>query len=417
MPGQSFRFLHAGGFRLDATLHGLHDAPEHLLETLVQAPLAAAENVFQAAVREEVDFVVLSGDLLDPTLAGPRAVALLSDQFRQLRKRGVSVYWAASQRDLTDNWLPTIEWPDNVHVFSSDKAESFDVLRGTQPLARVWGRSWHESRRAAVSDFPADGDGFALAVLPGGIEFDPRAKSGIRYWALGGASESETPSAGRCCIHLPGAPQGIASTEGGAHGCSLVHVSVDGEARVRSIPTDVVRWSVERIQVAAGAARETVHAELRSRLHALLSETPMPLLLSWKVSGLGRFDSRFARARCRDETLDWLRRQFGYGSPACWSVNFELEPPHALRAEWCEEDSILGDFMRVVRDFQDDPQRPLSLDPLLIERRLPPGIPATVLTAVSFEQRDELLNHAALIGLDLLRGDDALPHGQARSAQ
>jgi DNA repair protein SbcD/Mre11 len=77
MPSQSIRFLHASGFHLHSVFQGLRDAPEQLLEVLVHAPYRAAEQVIQAALREEVDFVLLSGDLLDAVSGGPRAIAFL----------------------------------------------------------------------------------------------------------------------------------------------------------------------------------------------------------------------------------------------------------------------------------------------------------------------------------------------------
>ena len=433
MPSQSFRFLHAGGFRLEGTLRGLEEAPQHLLETLVHAPFLAAEQVFAAAAREEVDFVLLSGDLLDPTLAGPRAIAFLVDKFQSLNKLGIPVYWAASERDLAQGWLRDWEWPTNVKVFSSERVEWFPYHRGGHTIARIAGRSWQEGRRltsgevvaglaaektekseksekperAEKSDLPT------VVVTAERLEVEPRAKGMLRYWALGGPRVDDEATSGKCQVHAVGSPQGLSLDEPGPHGCALVQVAADGEPRLRTIATDVVRWCVERIQVLAGAARDTVHQELRSRVQTLVAESSVPLLVSWKVSGLGRFDSRYAREQARQETLDWLRRQFGYGTPACWSINFDLEPPHALRAEWCEEDSILGDFMRVIRDYQDDPRRMVRLEPFLPDRKTPRGVSSSYLTTVDEEDREELLNLAALRGLDLLRGDDLLPHDPA----
>ena len=102
MSAQSFRFLCAGGFHLHAVLQGLSEAPEHLLESLVSAPYRAAEQVFQTAVREEVDFVVLTGDLLDAASGGPRAVAFLVKQFELLRDHGIPIYWTASKLECHD---------------------------------------------------------------------------------------------------------------------------------------------------------------------------------------------------------------------------------------------------------------------------------------------------------------------------
>jgi len=176
------------------------------------------------------------------------------------------------------------------------------------------------------------------------------------------------------------------------------------------IPTDSLRWYLPRLNLTAGIARDTVLHEMRSRMEHLMEEAQRPLLVCWLASGLGRFDSAFARATERDETLEKLRKEFGFGSPAAWSVCFEMESPHALRAEWCEEDSILGDFMRVVRDYYEEDEKPLRLDDLLVDTRLPGGIPASALTDVGLEDRDILLHQAAVMGLDLLRDEDAVPH-------
>ncbi len=411
MSGHTIRFIHAAGFHLEATLQGLYDVPDHLAETLVNAPFAAAERVFAMALREEVDFVILSGDLLDPTNAGPRAVAFLTEQFARLHTKEIPVYWAASRLDQTDGWLSSLEWPGNVHVLPNSSVESLEHRRGELVIAEITGRSWHESRRLRASEFIGQpGAVPRIVVLPDSIQIDDADQSGVRYWGLGGSISADTPHADASVAHCPGSPQGFQPADSGPHGCSLVHIDPDGRVRTRMIPTDSLRWCLPRLNLTAGIAVETVMHEMRSRIESLMEEAQRPLLVCWLASGLGRFDSPFARAAQREETLTKLRKEFGFGSPAGWSVKFELESPHALRAEWCDEDSILGDFMRVVRDYYDEDERPLRLSDVLEDTRLPGGIPASALTEVGLEDRDILLHQAAVMGLDLLRDDDAVLH-------
>ena len=80
----SFRFIHASDFHLEAPVYGLAEAPEPLREVLLEAPYRAANNVFDAALRHEVDFLVLAGDVVAPEAAGPRALIFLRDQFALL---------------------------------------------------------------------------------------------------------------------------------------------------------------------------------------------------------------------------------------------------------------------------------------------------------------------------------------------
>src|SRR5262245_11389119 len=134
---QSLRFLCAGGFNLHAVLEGIADAPEHLLDVLTSAPYRATEQAFQAALHEEVDFVVLTGDLLDATTGGPRGVAFLRKQFELLHDNGIPVYWAGSKLDLSSDWLQHIELPKNVHLFSDEMVEQKSVVVNDQQAAMI----------------------------------------------------------------------------------------------------------------------------------------------------------------------------------------------------------------------------------------------------------------------------------------
>lgn len=409
MSGQSFRFLHAASFHLEQTLGGISDAPEHMLELLINAPYQAAENVFQTAIREEVDFVLLAGDILDPTHAGPRAVAFLRKQFEKLGDRGISIYWAASELDLREDCIRMIDWPANVRVFDSEKIEQLTHYRGEYAIADLLGRSWHPQRSLRAGEYLSlSVGGYQIAVMHERADLFNEPRQGIEYWAAGGSTVPDTPFNGTVTAHCPGSPQGFCPLETGPHGCTLVSVSSEGETRLRMVETDAVRWYQEQINVVGGAARGESQNELRSRIRTL-AEYDRAALVNWRLSGIGRFDSVFAQAKQRAETLDWLRREYGFATPPIWSLSLDLDPPHALRAEWCEEDSILGDYMQAISDYQENDDKPIDLRSLIGDQQLPVRLRnETWLTDPL--ARDTVLREAAMHGLDLLRGDDRLPH-------
>ena len=70
MGKESIRFIHAADFHLERPMQDLLDLPEHLKSLLVDAPWKAVENLFEMAVVENVDFVLLAGDLLNPVSCG-----------------------------------------------------------------------------------------------------------------------------------------------------------------------------------------------------------------------------------------------------------------------------------------------------------------------------------------------------------
>ena len=84
MPGESFRFIHASDFHLERPLGDLDALPPHLSEAMAEAPRRAAQTVREAALAENIDFLVLSGDLLSTQAAGPHGMSVLLDCFVQV---------------------------------------------------------------------------------------------------------------------------------------------------------------------------------------------------------------------------------------------------------------------------------------------------------------------------------------------
>ena len=93
MSGTLLRFLHAADFQLHRLPTGLVELPDALRKVLVDAPLDAARNVFDAALANAVDFVILSGNIIDAEEATPLALRFLVDQFKKLEARDIPVYW------------------------------------------------------------------------------------------------------------------------------------------------------------------------------------------------------------------------------------------------------------------------------------------------------------------------------------
>ena len=100
---------------------------------------------------EQVDFVILSGDIIDPHAAGPFAISFLLDQFRLLDEHQVSVYWAGAREDSPERWPDGIELPDRVFRFPSGRIEQFTHSRGDVELAVITGQSRGDSRRPTRS--------------------------------------------------------------------------------------------------------------------------------------------------------------------------------------------------------------------------------------------------------------------------
>ncbi len=406
MSGEPFRFLHAADFHLERPMEGLTEVPEHLRDVLVDAPFQAVDQVIDTALVEEVDFVLLSGDLLDCRAAGPRAMAFLVNQLHRLAERKIPVFWAGGPADPPDRWPAAVRLPPNVKVFPARKVEDVPVTRGEATIAVVRGASCDERHSPAPGDFRAGNkEAFSLAVAHGAYEAAALGKQKMDYWALGGEHEHKVLSGSAPAAVYPGTPQGRSPAEDGAHGCVLVHVDERGQARTKSVPTDVVRWRRERVQLRESARRDDLEKLLRERIQSFVNEAAgRHVLVAWEVAVSGRLANELRRGDMAKEIIAMLRADFGHRSPAAWTVSLEVEAPQTLPDDWFEEDTILGDFLREVRKVEREGRR-LEVESHLERDNLPDAL-ASLLTLPDAASAKQALHEACLLGADLLRGEE-----------
>jgi DNA repair exonuclease SbcCD nuclease subunit len=443
MSQRSFGFLHASDFRLDAVPHGLTEVPDHLRDTLLDAPYHAARQVFDAALTQRVAFVILAGNILRPDLTGPRGPAFLSEQFQRLAEAGISVYWAGGESDPPEAWPVAFPLPENVRVFAKDRVSDFLHQYDGSPLARIVGTS-RGSRALQPAEFSPDAVGLfsiGVACLPAdmacsaaesddvrskgdGLEARPTGAAGgemetavlqsqgIHYWALGGRAERSTLFNSPGIAHYPGTPQGRDPAESGAHGCTLVHVDDQGRARMTFIAANAMEWLRETVLIDSSTRREGLEAMLAQRIQSLTAESKTDRLVTWTIGGSGPLAAELRRGKLRGELLEWLRIEHGLTSPIVWTVGIELEAQNALPPSLYEQETILGDFLRALREFELDPRQPLNLESLLADGQAA-GLPSQAVAIADGAARKRVLHEAALLAVELLGGATGNTQGGA----
>jgi DNA repair exonuclease SbcCD nuclease subunit len=227
---------------------------------------------------------------------------------------------------------------------------------------------------------------------------------GIHYWALGGRAERTTLFKSPGIAHYPGTPQGRSPAESGAHGCTLVHVDDQGRAEMTSITADAMEWLHETILVDPAMRREGLEATFTQRIRSLTQGLRCDLLVTWTIGGSGPLMAELRRGKLRGDLLEWLRIEHGLSSPVVWTVGIELETQNALPASLYEQETILGDFLRAVREFELDPQQPLEVASLLAEGQAA-GLFSQAVRIADAATRRRVLHEAALLAVELLGGD------------
>jgi DNA repair exonuclease SbcCD nuclease subunit len=407
MSNWPFRFVHAADLHLEMPPFGVSEVPEHLAELFLESPYRAAQRVFETAMAEQVDFLVLSGDVLDCHHTGPRGPLFLVEQFRRLAERNIAVYWAGGRVDPPEAWPPSIRLPENVHVFGQGDPEEFLHRRDGAPIVRLAGAGRARRGKIRPSQFDSEGPGlFTVAVAHGTAELEAFRASRVDYWALGGVHGRSTLSEAMPLVHYPGSPQGRQPEESGPHGCTLLSVDRQRNIQATPIPTDVVRWQNERIAVDTQTSRSELETLLRERMRGLIDATPgIDLLVSWTIGGAGPIVAQLRRGILAGELLGQLRKDYGFGPPAAWSVSISVEPSAVLPPAWYEQETIRGDFLRHIARYQGSPSESLGLAAFLPAHQAAGAMAATAAIADP-PTRLGVLREAAMLGVDLLSGEE-----------
>ncbi len=405
MPGESFRFIHASDFHLETPLGDLDTLPPHLREAMAEAPRKAAEAIFEASLADNIDFLVLGGDLLQPQAAGPHGMSLLLDNFERLHAKNKPVFWCAGIADDSQKWPESVPLPPNVMLFPKNRVNTVPVERGGRTICMVVGRSSDGRSVLHVPSYRTDPtDEFTVAVGYGSTEADALAEGRFDFWALGGQHQREEIEGGAVGGALySGSPQGRCLEESGAHGYSVIDVDADRTVRIHPIESDSFRYCQVSIDASEIDAVGGIRNLLGERILRLQHDNGgRHLLIGWDIS-LTSGDALHSVGDV-EELLRWVRREYGHGAPSAWTVRLSVRPPRKYPKSWNDEDTILGDFLRASDKHRKLDGRDLNLFPMTEEQPGITGTTATMLAEAPSGERTELLDQATLLGVELLRG-------------
>lgn len=293
------KFIHTADLHLDSPLRGLSSYADAPAERLRTATRDAFQNLVTQAIDEQVDFMVIAGDVYDGDWKDFNTGLFFIRQMGRLRHAGIPIYLLYGNHDADSEMTRGLELPDNVHVFSSRKAETFRME--SQKVA-LHGRSFKvaattENLLPSYPELVAGwlNIGVLHTALEGNAEHARYAPcsvaelqaKGYQYWALGHVHEHWVQR-GDVTIAYPGNLQGRHIRELGPRGALLV-TAEDGEiTEVERLEVDVLRWHALDIDVSAAADLRSAVRMVGQAMEQLLESTPADLPLAMRVVFKGR---------------------------------------------------------------------------------------------------------------------------------
>ena len=399
------RFIHASDLLLDRSLEGVAECPVQWEQRMLDVSKRAAERLFQKCVEEEVDFLILSGNVLNANLAPPGIFLFLLEQFERLKKEGIAVYWAGGELDSPEDMPSAFPMPENVYRFPSNSIQEFYFQRtegqDTLPVAKLVGMSRNQrNKRIRSSEFPPEPGGlFTIAVANGEVEPETLAQRYMDYWAMGGNNKRYTflgnprkkgPDGKPLplepeyrqndkerkdlppqpfIVHYPGATLARTPLDTGQFGATLVEVALSESGNPLEEPvlthfsTSPIRWINDRVSLEATDDGGKLADELRQRIKNYReAQKKDDLFINWFIDvPPGPLAHNLRRGGLPNDLLSELRALYGQDEPMTWSVSISVLVPEQLPKPFFEQQTILGDFLRSVKHFQDNPQALIHL--------------------------------------------------------
>lgn len=248
------KFIHAADLHIDSPMRGLDSYDRAPIDLIRGATRRALIGLVDLALREEVDLVLLAGDIFDRDLGDFRAALFFREQMIRLVSAGIRVFIVKGNHDAEGQISKRLPDLQGVHIFSSRAAEVIDLA---DLGVAVHGRSFTE--RIVSEDLvpsyhePVAGRfniGILHTSLTGRVGHDPYAPTdevtltakNYDYFALGHIHAREVVREANPRIVFSGNLQGRNVGETGSKGCELVIVDGNTITSAEHISLDVVRW-------------------------------------------------------------------------------------------------------------------------------------------------------------------------------
>ncbi|ANA78641.1 DNA repair exonuclease [Paenibacillus glucanolyticus] len=430
----SFRFIHTADLHLDSPFIGISGLDDSLRSFVQDSTFRALDQLVRLAMDQQVDFIVISGDIYDSSNISLRAQLRFMEALERLGKEGIAVYAIHGNHDPLDSTKLSMTLPSHVHVFGGEPASVTAVRRSDrEEVAVITGMSYPTSK---VTDniairYPAPTSGlYQIGLLHANVDGDPQHETyapcskkdlihaGFHYWALGHIHSRRTLQESPYIVY-PGNIQGRHVRETGPKGCYVVDVDEDFNTKLCFHELDSMRWNVVEAPIDSTQDVDAWRLSLERILTHTSRENPEQLsMIRVRITGRSPVHRQLESGSVLDELLADLRRREAAkgrmsGYRGCvWIESFTLQSGNAIDTErLLQEDSFAGDLLRLARQEQGRLHEPDGVAARSVEPLLEHAEIRSLLDDTSPEEMLDWLRRAEELTLGLLLRDRSQGEG------
>jgi exonuclease SbcD len=408
-----FRFIHTGDIHLDSPLKGLAGQEGAAAERIRTATRAAFSNLIDAAIAEEVAFVIIAGDLYDGDWRDYQTGLFFIKEMGRLTKAHIPVFLVYGNHDAENQITKRLTLPDNVRAFSARKPETVTIERHAVALH---GQSF---RQRAVTEnlvpaYPAPlEDFFNIGVLHTGLggmnghanyapcTLDDLVNKGYDYWALAHVHQGSVLHTHPHVVFC-GNLQGRHIRESGAKGATLVSVYDGAVHDVSKIEADVVRWMHIAVNVEGAAHSADLIECIRSAIEDAVAHSGAGRLLACRLELTGSTDLHDEILCSHDRLVAEARAAaLALGDEAAWIERLVIGTAAPAANSAMQGKDALAELQSIVAEAGSDPDLRAQLDADIGEliRKLPHEIKIDLenglLKAAAQRDHAQIIEHAS----------------------
>ncbi|MWV43773.1 DNA repair exonuclease [Paenibacillus sp. HJL G12] len=425
----SFKFIHAADLHLDSQFKGISELSEGIRSFLRESTFASLDRLVQLAISEQVDFLVISGDVYDAQDSSLQAQLRFHEALDRLGGQGIRAYIIHGNHDPLDSPRMKSGKKEHVHVFGPEFEQVVAIRRqDKRPAAVIGGISYPTSKVTENTSLHfrrnREESLFHIALLHANVDGDPAHEtyspctrqdligSGYDYWALGHIHKRQVLHE-RPHIVYPGNIQGRSVRETGKKGCYVVQVNDIGEPNMEFHELDTVRWFQETIPIDGVEDEEAFQLLVEDRMQYIRNECPGKMsIVRFILTGRGSLHEKLEDGRIADELLHELQRRAVRSAVETsgfeglvWVESFQVRSgPWVDRHALLKEDSFLGELLRFAQQTREEGNSRSellrsALNPLTSNREL-----SRLLSGIDEEEKTLWLNRAEEMAIHLLSG-------------
>ncbi|MBQ9370562.1 MAG: DNA repair exonuclease [Thermoguttaceae bacterium] len=286
----ALQFIHTADLHIDSPLKGLTSKDDEVAQKVRNATRDAFAALVTEAIKRQVAFVVIAGDIFDGKWDDVGTGIWTAKQFDRLAEASIPVFMLYGNHDKKNPILRNLGLPKNVKVFSDSAPERIHFPEDCPDLdAKAFderitltgqGYSDWKCKVDLAAKYPDREEGrFNIGVLHTGLggdsatDYAPTSvetllSKNYDYWALGHQHKREVfPYAGGRWIGYSGSLQGRHINETGPKGFYLVTVE-DGKlsGSPEFICVDTIRWSCIEVDATGIEYEEDLKKAFREKI-------------------------------------------------------------------------------------------------------------------------------------------------------